>query len=169
VLQRGGLRNDKLIYTKPEEVGMSLHSYTRCWLHLIWGTIRREKLIMGESQKKVSQFLYDYAKEKRIYMKINHVNPDHVHALIDLPTNYAIEEIFQMLKGGSSHWINQENIVPAKFAWGRGYAAFSVSHSRLPVVVRYIANQEEHHRKLSFREEYAHFIQAHGLMVLKED
>ncbi len=148
---------------------MSLHSYTRCWLHLIWGTIRREKLLMGEAQKKVSRFLYDYAREKEIYMKINYVNPDHVHALIDLPTKYSIEDIFQMFKGASSHWINQEDIIPAKFAWGRGYAAFSVSNSRVPAVVRYIANQAEHHWKLSFRDEYERFIRAHGLVVVQED
>ncbi len=148
---------------------MSIHSYTRCWLHLVWSTIRREKLLLGDAQKSVSHFLYEYAREKDIYMKINYVNPDHVHALIDLPTKYAIEDLFQLLKGASSHWINQEDIVPGKFAWGRGYAAFSVSHSLVPKVVRYIANQEAHHRKLGFREEYERFIQTHGLVVMKND
>ncbi len=102
-------------------------------------------------------------------MKINYVNADHVHALIDLPTKYSIEEILQMLKGASSHWINQKGILPAKFAWGRGYAAFSVSNSKVLEVMHYIANQKEHHLKLSFREEYERFIRAHGLVVLKED
>ena len=148
---------------------MSVHSYTRCWLHLIWGTIRREKLISPKAGKQIAQFLYDYAKEKGIYMKLNYVNPDHVHALVDLPTKYSLEELFQMLKGSSSHWINQSGVVPGKFAWGRGYAAFSVSHSQLGVVLRYIANQEKHHKRLSFTEEYERFIRAHGLVVVKGD
>jgi REP element-mobilizing transposase RayT len=112
---------------------------------------------------KLSRFLYEYAQSKNIYMKINYVNAEHVHALIDLPTKYSIEEAVKLLKGASSHWINQNRIVPGKFAWGRGYGAFSVSQSNVEEVSRYIANQEEHHRKKSFAEEYERFIRAYGL------
>jgi putative transposase len=75
-------------------------------------------------------------------MKINFVNPDHVHALIDLPTAISIEKLVQLLKGSSSHWVNSNKLVTGKFAWGRGYAAFSVSHSNVDLVARYIADQE---------------------------
>ena len=60
-------------------------------------------------------------------MKINYVNADHVHALVDLPTASSIQELIQLLKGSSSHWINANDIVTGKFAWRRGYGAFSVS------------------------------------------
>ena len=53
-------------------------------------------------------------------MKINFVNPDHVHALIDLPTDLAIEDMMQLFKGSSSHWVNEQNLVAGKFGWGRG-------------------------------------------------
>ncbi len=79
-------------------------------------------------------------------MKINFVNPDHVHALIDLPTALSVEKVVQLLKGSSSHWVNSNDIVTGKFAWGRGYGAFSVSQSNVDQVARYIADQEEHHR-----------------------
>ena len=79
-------------------------------------------------------------------MKINFVNADHVHALIDLPTNLSIEELIQLLKGSSSHWVNANNILRGKFAWGRGYGGFSVSESNVKRVAEYIAGQEEHHR-----------------------
>jgi len=148
---------------------MSRHSYTRCWLHMIWGTLRREKLLPREARKKVSKYLYEYAEEKRIYMKINYVNADHVHALIDLPTNLSIEDAFKLLKGSSSHWINGNDLIPGKFAWGRGYAGFSVSHSNAASVGEYIADQESHHRRKTFREEYEQFIRKHGLVVYKED
>jgi REP element-mobilizing transposase RayT len=65
---------------------MSLHSYSRCWLHLIWGTLNREKLLPKEAAARVSRYLTEYAEGKGFYMKINYVNADHVHALIDLPT-----------------------------------------------------------------------------------
>jgi REP element-mobilizing transposase RayT len=78
---------------------MSLHSYSRCWLHLIWGTLNREKILPKEAASRVSNYLTDYAKDKGFYMKINYVNADHVHTLIDLPTGLSIEELMQLLKG----------------------------------------------------------------------
>jgi REP element-mobilizing transposase RayT len=75
-------------------------------------------------------------------MKINYFNTDHTHALIDLPTNQTTEQVVQLLKGGSSHWINENRLVKGRFAWGRGYGAFSVSHSDIDRVSRYIANKK---------------------------
>ena len=95
---------------------------------------------------KVSAYLSSYASEKGIYMKINYVNPEHVHVLIDLPTKRCLEEVMQLFKGSSSHWINERNLLPGKFGWGRGYGAFSVSHSGVSEVAKYIANQEEHQK-----------------------
>ena len=142
---------------------MSLHSYSRVWVHLIWATLERRPLLSRSAAVKMSGFLSDYASEKGIYMKINYVNPEHVHALVDLPTNLAIEDMMQLLKGASSHWINESKLVPSKFGWGRGYGAFSVSHSGISEVARYIAEQEEHHRKRSFSEELRLLVERYGL------
>jgi putative transposase len=117
----------------------------------------------------VSEFLTDYAPGKGIYLVINYVNPEHVHTLIDLPTSLKIEDAFRLLKGASSHWINQNRIIKTKFRWGRGYGAFSVSQSRVNTVASYIANQEEHHRKRSLIREYAQLMKAHGLSWSEED
>ena len=78
---------------------------------------------------KVSGFLNEYSVEKDIYLKINFVNCDHVHTLLDLPTSKSIEEVAQLFKGSSSHWINENRLLRGRFSWGRGYGAFSVSHS----------------------------------------
>lgn len=83
-------------------------------------------------------------------MKINHFNSDHTHALIDLPTSLCIEDVIQLFKGNSSHWINENKLIRGRFAWGRGNGAFSVSHSDVDRVASYIADQEEHHRKKNF-------------------
>jgi len=106
---------------------------------------------------KVSRFLSNYSVEKGIYMKINYFNPEHTHTLIDLPTNKCIEEVIQLFKGSSSHWINEEKLLRGRFAWGRGYGAFSVSHSDVDRVAAYIAGQKVHHAKKSFREEFELF------------
>jgi REP element-mobilizing transposase RayT len=99
---------------------MSVHSYSRCWIHLIWGTLDREKLLNKTTATRVSRYLNEYAESKSIYMKVNYVNADHVHALIDLPTSLSIEELAQLLKGSSSHWINASDLITGKFALGKG-------------------------------------------------
>jgi REP element-mobilizing transposase RayT len=89
---------------------MSTHSYSRCWLHLIWETLRREPMLDKRAAVKASANLSEYSYEKGIYMKINYVNPEHTHALIDLPTNLTIEDVIKLLKGSSSHWINEQRL-----------------------------------------------------------
>ncbi len=142
---------------------MSAHSYSRCWVHLIWGTLRRERVLNKKAAAGLSRYLDEYAVEQGVYVKINFVNPDHVHALIDLPTKFSTEKLVQLLKGSSSHWVNSNDVVIGKFAWGRGYGVFSVSHSNVDQVSRYIADQEEHHRVKTFTEELREFIDRHGL------
>ena len=130
---------------------------------MIWGTLDRAKVLNKAAAKRVSRYLDDYAESKGVYVKVNYVNADHVHALVDLPTALSIEELMQLLKGNSSHWINSNDIITGKFAWGRGYGAFSVSESNVGLVARYIADQEEHHRVRTFAEEFKEFIDRHGL------
>jgi len=148
---------------------MPLHSYCRCWLHLVWATLERRPLLAPPAAAKLSAHLHEYAKEKGIYMRINYVNADHVHALIDLPVTRPIEEVLQLLKGGASHWVNENNLVPGKFGWQRGYGAFSVSHSGVEEVGAYIANQEEHHRKRGFTEELKLLVEKYGLAWHEEE
>ena len=144
---------------------MSVRSYTKVWPHSVWSTYNRERTLIDKNLRiDISKYLYEYADEKKIYMKVNYVNPEHVHSLIDLPTNMKIEEAFHLLKGSSSRWIN--NRVNFKFSWGKGYAAFSVSESNIEKVVKYILSQEEHHHVKSFSEEYEDFLKKHNLLSL---
>ncbi len=147
---------------------MSLHSYSRIWLHLTWGTLERRPLLCRSAAVKASAFLSQYAAEKGLYMKTNYVNADHVHVLVDLPTHLCVEEAAHLLKGASSHWINESNLVQGKFGWGRGYGAFSVSHSGVGEVARYIAAQEQHHRRRSFTEELRRLVERYELTWHKD-
>jgi len=141
---------------------MSVRSYTKIWIHYVWGTKDRDKLLLDrEFRKKVSKHLSKNSIKKDIFMKINYVNSDHVHALVDLPTNKTIEEVARLLKGELSSWIN--NNVEFKFSWAKGYGAFSVSESSLDKVVSYINNQEEHHKIKNFSEEYDNFLRAYNV------
>jgi len=147
---------------------MSLHSYSRVWLHLVWATLERRQLLTKPAAAKLSAYLVDYTRQKGIYMKINFVNADHVHALIDLPTSLSIEEVMQLVKGSSSRWINEQNLIAGKFGWGRGYGVFSVSESGVAEVCAYIAKQEKHHRKRDFIEELKLFVKSYGLEWRKD-
>jgi putative transposase len=148
---------------------MSLHSYSRVWLHLVWATLERRPLLTKSAAPKISEYLTQYSREKGIYMKINFVNAEHVHALVDLPTGLCIEEMVQLFKGGSSHWINQSDLLSSKFAWGRGYGVFSVSHSGVGEVAKYIAGQEVHHRKRTYSEELQRLVERYGLQWRNEE
>jgi len=143
---------------------MSVRSYTKMWLHLIWGTHNHEKYLPDRNlRKQLSQYFYKYSEEKKIYMKVNYVNSDHVHTLIDLPTNITIEDVLHLYKGSSSNWINKQ--VSYKFNWSAGYAAFSVSESSVDRVIKYILNQEKHHHIMSFTEEYEEFVRKYKILL----
>jgi putative transposase len=129
----------------------------------VCGTLNRERLFDKSTARRISEFLNGYAESKAICMNVNYVNADHVHALVDLPTAFSIEQLMQLLKGGSSHWINANNLLHGKFAWGRDYGAFSVSESNVEHVTKYITTQEEHHRVLTFGDEIKEFLDRHGL------
>jgi len=131
--------------------------------------LNREKLLNKTAAARVSRYVAEYAEKEGIHMKINYVNADHVHTLIDLPTALSVEKVMQLLKGASSHWINSNGVVTGRFAWGRGYGAFSVSQSNANRVARYIADQEEHHRVRTFAEELREFIDHHALRWKDEE
>lgn len=142
---------------------MSIHSYSKILLHIIWGTLNREKLINKKIKQELELYIKNYCKQLSVHLIEVYVNPDHVHMLIDLPTTITVEEFVKRIKGSLSHYINKERLTPTKFSWGRGYAVFSVSESNKQKVIDYIRNQEEHHRKKSFEEEVDLFLNKYGI------
>lgn len=142
------------------------HSLTKIWIHLIFGTKERTPLINQSFEKQ----LYDHIRtllEKDFGCNVDIINgtADHIHISFLQNQNYSLAEIVKTVKGNSSHWINQNKFLKAKFAWQTGYGAFSVSESMINEVRKYIANQKEHHRKISFAEENKKFAEKYGLSV----
>ena len=80
--------------------------------------------------------------------------PDHLHILIGLKPSKALADLVRDIKSDSSDWVNRKKLTRGKFGWQEGYGAFSYGHSQLDMIVRYIMNQEKHHRRRSFRDEY---------------
>lgn len=138
------------------------HSYNKIWIHAIWATKERTPFITKNVESKVYDFMGDQLRETGCPVRIINGMPDHIHCLFLLNPQKSISEVIKQIKGSSSHFINQNNLIPEKFAWQTGYAAYSVSESTKERVFQYIQNQKKHHRKKSFQEEYNDFLQLYG-------
>jgi REP element-mobilizing transposase RayT len=104
------------------------------------------------------QHIIDNAREKNIFIDSISGYSDHCHCLISLGVDQSIQKVMQLIKGESSFWMNKNKLINRKFEWQDEYFALSISESMVEKVRTYIINQEEHHHKKSFQEEYDEFI-----------
>jgi len=125
-------------------------------IHLIFSTKARQPLITPEIRGDLFAYLGGIVREMRGTALIVGGTTDHVHMLIRIRPAQAAAEIARVVKTNSSRWLRKK--ANADFAWQNGYGAFSVSESNVPAVTRYIASQEEHHKKLTFQQEYIAFL-----------
>ena len=132
--------------------------YLKIWVHLVWTTKNREPLLTPEIKKQLLEHIVKNAVDKDIYIDFINGHLEHVHCLISLGSGQNIDKIVMLLKGESSYWINKNKLIRQKFEWQKEYFAVSVSESSVNRVRDYIKNQEEHHRKRSFQEEYDEFM-----------
>ena len=140
--------------------------YVRIWVHLIWSTKNRKKLISKDLKTILINHILENSKKKEIYIDQINCIEDHCHVLISLGRSQTISDLAFLLKGESSHWINTNKLSKSKFEWQEEYIAVSVSESQVEKVQIYIKNQEEHHRKKTFKEEYDLFIAKHSFSNL---
>ncbi len=138
-------------------------TYTSLHYHFIFSTKNRVPWIRLEIEHRLWAYLGGIARKHKITALQNGGTVDHIHALVLAPATLSPSQIAQFLKGDSSRWIHEEFPELRRFAWQDGYGAFTVSKSQLPEVIRYIQNQQEHHRKKSFQEEYRDLLQIHGI------
>jgi REP element-mobilizing transposase RayT len=139
-------------------------SLSRLWTHLIFSTKNRfpflsDKVIRAEMHAYLAHMLRTYDCETQIVGGVD----DHVHALFALSRKHPIADVIKEVKRTSSSWVKQTSPKFSRFYWQGGYAAFSVSQSNLDEVIRYIANQEEHHKRMTFQDEYRAFLKAHAI------
>lgn len=139
------------------------NTYTCLHYHVIFSTKNRERWLVPEVEQRVWRFIGGIARAHRMTaLQVGGVE-DHIHALITAPPTIAPFQIAQFLKGDSSKWIHEEFSALRNFGWQDGYAAFTVSKSNIPQLIKYIQNQRAHHRKKTFQEEYLEFLDANGI------
>ena len=140
------------------------HTYTKIWLHAVFSTKYRTPLLNSSIENLVYKHLREQLIEISCPVRIINGMPDHVHLLFLQNPKISVMDILKQIKGNTSNWINHDNLIPGKFSWQTGYAAFSVSESQIERVYQYIKNQKVHHKRKTFSQEYDEFIAAHGLL-----
>ena len=140
-----------------------MHSFVSCLMHCVFATKERRPLITPELQTRLWPYLGGIARENRMKALMIGGVEDHVHVLLSLPSTLSVAKAVQLIKGNSSKWIHETFPEHQSFEWQEGYGAFSIGISGVDDTVKYIQNQAEHHRKMSFQEEVAVFLKKHGM------
>lgn len=139
------------------------HTFTNILMHVVFSTKDRAPLLQGEMKDRAFAYMGGIIGEvSGIPIAINGPS-DHVHLLVAQPATVALSDFMRTLKTNSSRWVHETFPTCDGFAWQAGYGAFSVSLSSVNSVKEYIARQEEHHRSVSFKEEFIAFLKRHGI------
>jgi putative transposase len=138
-------------------------SYVSSYFHCVFSTKERRPLIPPALQERLWPYLGGIARQNE--MKAVEIGgmTDHVHMLVSLPSTLAIAKAMQLIKGGSSKWVHENFPEHRLFGWQVKYGAFSVSVSQLDKTIQYIQGQAEHHRKMTFQEEFLALLKKHGI------
>jgi REP element-mobilizing transposase RayT len=139
------------------------NTYTQIHIQTVFTVQNRESLIQNVWKDELYKYITGIVQRNGHKLLVINGCPDHVHLLLGLRPSQSLSDLMQDIKGSSSKWINEKRVVAGRFSWQEGYGAFSYAKSELPFVVHYINNQEEHHRRNTFLEEYVELLQEHGI------
>jgi putative transposase len=143
--------------------------FVKVYIHFVWSTKNRFPYLNSrELRLRVWQHIKENANRKGIFIDFVNGYDDHCHCLVSLGTDQTIQKVMQLIKGESAFWINKNQLTSEKFEWQDEYFAVSVSESILERVRNYIKNQEQHHSKKTFAEEYDEFILRYGFQKFQD-
>jgi putative transposase len=134
------------------------NTYTQIYIQIVFAVKGRQNLIPKEHREELHKFLTGIISNRGQKLFAIFAMPDHVHLLVSISPNTVISDLVRDIKSGSSKFINDSKWILGKFNWQEGYGAFSYSESHVDNVVKYILNQEKHHKKKTFKEEYLDFL-----------
>lgn len=136
------------------------NTYTQLYIHLVFAVEHRSRLIQPVFKDELLKYMTGIIQKKGNKLLAINTMPDHGHIFIGLNPKNAISDLVKDTKVASSDFINAKNWVKGKFNWQLGYGAFSYSRSQIDSVLKYIMNQEKHHKRMSFKEEYLKILKA---------
>jgi REP-associated tyrosine transposase len=140
-------------------------TYSQLHFHIIFGVKERRALINTTMRERLHQYIGGIVRKEGGVLQAIGGSSDHIHLLLALPPAKNAADIVRVVKSNSSKWIHEEFPQMKIFSWQVGYSAFSVSHSNVEAVKDYIENQEEHHQKMSFSEEWKAILEKHGIVI----
>ncbi|MCD4791786.1 MAG: IS200/IS605 family transposase [Bacteroidales bacterium] len=139
------------------------HSKVKIWVHGILGVKNRKKLIENNIENKIHNIIKKQFIDMGCYVEEINGTTDHVHVIFLLNPQRTVSDIFKQVKGAVSHEINSTNLIKEKFSWQVGYGGFSISESKVEEAKNYVLKQKQHHKKMTFKEEYDKFVELYGL------
>ncbi|NOZ74215.1 MAG: IS200/IS605 family transposase [FCB group bacterium] len=135
------------------------NTFTQIYLQFVFAVQDRISLIGLDWKDRLYKYIAGIIRNNNHKLIAINGIPNHIHVFIGYNPNQLVPDLLQDIKGDSSRWINEEGLVRGQFRWQQGYGAFSYSHSQIDAVATYIMNQEKHHKKKTFREEYIRLLQ----------
>jgi REP element-mobilizing transposase RayT len=144
------------------------NTYTQCYFHLVFAVKHREALIKKQWKDELEKYVTGIVQNNKHKLLSIGSNPDHIHIFIGYNVNQLIPDLVEEIKTSSNLWIKQQGFSKFKFDWQKGYGAFTHSRSQINQVVKYIDNQESHHQKKSFKEEYSEMLVKNGIAFKDE-
>lgn len=139
------------------------NTYTQIHIQLVFAVQNRASLIKDSWKNEMYKYMTGIIQNKDHKMLQINSMPDHIHILIGLRPTQALAELVKVVKQESTNWINDQKFTPKKFNWQEGYGAFSYTKSDVPRVIKYIQNQENHHREIKFLDEYVEMLKVHEI------
>ena len=133
-------------------------SFSKSVYHIVFSTKDRANTIHQDKERIVYKILYDIMKKKGAFVYRIGGMPDHIHILVDITPNYSLSDFVKTVKQESSYLIGNNENFPHWNGWQNGFAGFSYSANNIPIVEKYIINQKEHHKKVSFIDEYRDWL-----------
>jgi putative transposase len=142
---------------------MKSNTYTKLYAHIVFSPKGRNSLLTDRIRIIVHKYIYGTIIEKKCYPVLINGTTDHIHILVGFPPTIAISDLVRDIKRSSSLFINEQLDSYIKFSWQEGFGCFTVGYKELDHVYKYILNQEEHHQKNSFRNEYIRILSEEGI------
>ncbi len=134
------------------------NTYTQIHIHFVFAVKFRDGIINSQWKNTLYKYITGTIHNNNHKLLAINGTSDHIHILIGLRPSQSISDLMKDVKQSSSKWINENKLVKGHFEWQEGYGAFSHSKSQINKVIDYIDNQESHHKKLTFKEEYLDFL-----------
>jgi REP element-mobilizing transposase RayT len=143
-------------------------TFSQIYIQIVFAVKGRQNLISREWKDELHKYITGIINGKDQKPIIVNGMPDHIHAFVGLKPSMAISDLTRDMKNNSSKFVNERGFVNGRFAWQEGYGAFSYSHSHIQRVYNYILNQEKHHKKKTFREEYLELLERFSVRYSEE-